>query len=102
MKLLVRSLSVDSREPFAVLHRNDCLSIGVDVEDRVRIGGRHSAVLPIMMSDQPSIEGSVFVSQSVMERFGLTEGEMADVVFSPPPDHRFPRHDPNHSEREKQ
>ncbi len=86
MKLLVRSLSVDSREPFAVLHRNDCLSIGVDVEDRVRIGGRHSAVLPIMMSDQPSIDGSVFVSHSVMERFGLTEGEMADVVYSPPPE----------------
>ncbi|MBQ6548112.1 MAG: thymidine phosphorylase, partial [Candidatus Methanomethylophilaceae archaeon] len=86
MKLLVRSLSVDSREPFAVLHRNDCLSIGVDVEDRVRIGGRHSAVLPIMMSDQPSMDGSVFVSQSVMERFGLTEGEMADVVYSPPPE----------------
>ncbi len=86
MKLIARSVSVDSREPFAVLHRNDCLSMGVDVGDKVKVGNNSSAVLSIMISDVPSIEGSVFIPAGLFARFGLTDGEPADVTYWPAPE----------------
>ena len=86
MKLLVRSVNIDSRDPLVVLNHDDCLTMGVDVDDKVRIVGRRSVVLSLLITDEPAAKGVVSVPSGLMRRFGLTNGEMAEVEYSPPPE----------------
>ncbi len=86
MKLLVRSVSIDSRDPLVVLNHDDCLTMGVDVDDKVRIAGRKSVVLSLLISDEPGTKGTVSVPSGLMRRFGLINGETAEVEYSPPPE----------------
>ena len=85
MKLCVRSYNVDVPEPVVMLNRDDCLKMGVDQSDRVRITSSGTAVCSIVVADEIVHQGCVAVPAYVLDRCGSEDGSEVTVEYCPPP-----------------
>ena len=86
MKLKARSYDVDLSEPSVILHDADCVQIGVRENDRVRIEGKDSWIALVDKSDSILKKGEVLIAETQMEKYGIKDGEVLEVVYSPKPD----------------
>ncbi len=86
MRLTVRPEEVSTSDPIVIMNSDDCLKLGVDVTDRVRITGRSAVVSSVMISDQPALKGSLVMPPELMRRCGVLSGEEVDAVFCPLPE----------------
>lgn len=86
MRLIARTYDVDLSEPSVILHDADCVQIGVRENDRVRIEGKETWIALVDKSDTILKKGEVLIAETQMKKYGITEGEELNVVFSPKPD----------------
>lgn len=86
MRLIARYYDVDAAEPRIILHDKDCIDIGVKEGERVRIDGRRSFVVIANKSDSVVKRGEVLLTDSVMKKIDVKEGDEINVVYSPKPD----------------
>lgn len=86
MQLEARNYDVDTPEPTVLLHEEDCVRLGVDEGDRVRIAGRGSAVAIVSVSDTLVPEGAVMIPPSVQRECGADPGDPVEVTVSHAPE----------------
>ena len=86
MKLTVTRLDMTVPESVAVLFRDDCLEMGVGPTDRIRIACGGSVTSAAVISDEPEYRGRILIPTALMERCGASDGDVADVAYSPPPE----------------
>lgn len=86
MKLEVRYYDVDSSEPTALLHDDDCAEIGVKENDRISISGPRSAIALVSKSDTLVAKGAVMLPSSIMAKCGVSEGDTVSVQYASKPD----------------
>lgn len=86
MKFKALSSDVSTSDPIVIMHPDDCLKLGVDITDRIRITGTASAVASIMMADNPSLAGRVVMPSHVMQKCGASEGDVLEVEYCPLPE----------------
>ena len=86
MKLKIKEVDVDSSEPGVLIHDDDCLEIGVQEGDRVKISGPKPTILLVSRSDTLMERGFMAVSSSVVKKCGLKDGDVVNVVYAPKPD----------------
>ncbi len=86
MKLIARHSDVTASEMVVMLNRDDCLKLGVDHTDRVRVTGGASVICSVSMTDTVVDSGEAVFPSNVMERCGLSDGDEADIVYSPMPE----------------
>lgn len=86
MKFTIHLEDISVHDPIVVMHTEDCLKLGVDITDRVRITGRTSVVSAVLISDQPKLAGRVVMPIRMAERCGAAEGETVEVEYSPLPE----------------
>ena len=68
------------------MHSDDCLKLGVDVTDRIRITCGRSVVASVMISDNPDLKGRIALPPHVSARCGASDGQEVDVIYSPLPE----------------
>ncbi len=86
MKLTARLSDIKTSEPIVVLNVDDCLKMGVDHTDRVRITGSGSVVSAVVITDYDATRGLVVMSQTLLDRCGVKAGDEVEVVYSPLPE----------------
>ncbi len=86
MKLTASHSDMKTSGPIVVLNEEDCLTMGVDHTDRVRITGRGSAVSTVVITDFAGVKGRIVMSQAMMKRCRIKEGEEVEVAYSPMPE----------------
>ena len=86
MRLTVRPADVNVSDPIAFMHTDDCLKLGVDVTDRVRITGRSSVVASVMISENPDLKGTIALPPRVSARCGAEKGDEVSVEYCPLPE----------------
>jgi len=86
MKLKARHSDVTAYEMVVMLNRDDCLKLGVDHTDRVRVTGGASVICAISMTDSVANAGEAVFPSNVMEKCALKDGDEADIVYSPMPE----------------
>ena len=86
MKLKLRSIGIDSREPTVILNEDDCLTMGVDVNDRVKVDFGRTMLMSVIISDDPLQKGFVSVPSNLMQRCIIGDEVYADVEYTPMPE----------------
>ena len=86
MELTVLPEDMSSAGPYVVLNSEDCLKLGVDVNDRVRITASRSFVAALIISDSAVPKGSVVMSKELMGRCGAKGGSTVRVEYCPLPE----------------
>ena len=86
MKLTVHSEDVSTSDPIVIMHRDDCLQLGVDITDRIRLKGEESVVSSIVMTDLPRAKGVLIMPRRIMERCGVSDGSDIEVEYCPLPE----------------
>ncbi len=86
MKLTVRMSDITLSEPVVLLSRDDCLELGVNHNDRIRITGDSSIVSSLVMSDKVVSKGIISMPSTIMNRCGAIDGEEVNVAYSPMPE----------------
>lgn len=86
MELSVLPADLSSSGPSVVMNSDDCLKLGVDVNDRIRVTAEHSFVSALMISDSAVPTGSMLMSKELMQRYGATPGSLVKVEFCPLPE----------------
>ena len=86
MKLSAKSADISTSGPAAVMNDEDCLKLGVDVNDRIRITGTRSVVSSLMISDSVVTKGSIVMPGSLLRRCGASSGDEVEVQYSPLPE----------------
>ncbi len=86
MKLRARHSDVTASEPVVMMNIDDCLKLGVDSSDRVRITGRSSVVCAVTVSGSVIPKGTVAIPTYVLGRCGASDGEEVEVTYSPLPE----------------
>lgn len=74
MKLTVRMSDITLSEPVVLLSRDDCLELGVNHNDRIRISGDRSIVSSLVMSDKVVSKGIISMPSTIMNRCGAIDG----------------------------
>ncbi len=86
MKLKVNCIDVDSSEPGAMIHDDDCKEIGVQEGDRVNLSGPKPTIVMVSRSDTLIQRGNVFLPTSLADRCGLRDGDIINVTYAAKPD----------------
>ena len=86
MKLTACLTDVTSSQPVALMNSDDCLQLGISVNDRVRISDRETAVAMVSISDTVVKKGQVFIPAILMDRCGTEDGRTVEVEYSPLPE----------------
>ena len=86
MRLKLRSVGIDSQEPVVILNEDDCLTMGVDVNDKVKVDFGRTMIMSVLISDHPKQKGYVTVPASLMDKCIIGEDVYADVEYSPLPE----------------
>lgn len=86
MRFTARLTDIRTSDPFVMMCRDDCLKLGVDEIDRVRITGGSTTISSVAVSDSDQYRGTVMMPQRMMERCSVSDGDEVDIVFSPLPE----------------
>ena len=86
MKLKVRSVGLDSQEPLVILNNDDCLSMGVDINDKVRLVCDDPRILSVAISYDPRTKGTASIPFDIISRCGIAEDDEMEVEYSAPPE----------------
>jgi len=86
MKLRARHSDVTASEPVIMMNVDDCLKLGVDSSDRVRITAADSVVCAVTVSGSVIPKGTIGIPTYVLGRCGAVDGAEVDVVYSPLPE----------------
>ncbi len=86
MRLTARYTDALSSEPTVLMNSDDCLKLGVGVNDRVRITSTGSVVTTVVITDSIVPKGEVMMSPLEMSRCSVRDGEEVDVEYSPMPE----------------
>ena len=86
MKLSVTSADISASGPTAVMNSEDCLKLGVDVNDRIRITASSSIVCSLMIVDAAVPVGKIVMPISLLRRCGASSGDDVEVEYSPLPE----------------
>ena len=86
MKLTVRMSDITQSEPVVLLSRDDCLELGVDQNDRIRITGERPIVASLVITDKVVSKGTISMPSAIMERCGAFDGGEVEVTYSPMPE----------------
>ena len=87
MKLKAKLYDVDLSDPSVILHDDDCITIGVRENDRVRIGNAAGEWVALVdRSDSVLKQGEVLIPERLMEKYGIKQGDELSVNHSPKPD----------------
>lgn len=86
MKLTAHLSEITIMEPVVILHEDDCLKLGVDPTDRVRIVGNPSAISTVVVTKLEAMKGSVYIPRYLMARCSIKEGDEVEVTYSPLPE----------------
>ena len=85
MKLRTRLSDLMMSEPIVLMHRDDCLKMGVGPNDRVRIMAKDVAVSTVITTDSVIERGVISMPSFVLSKCGAQDGEEVEVVYSPMP-----------------
>ncbi len=85
MELSVISADLSTSGPTAFMNIDDCLTLGVDVNDRIRITAGRSVVAALMIADAVP-KGKILMPASLIRRCRTSPGDNVDVVYSPLPE----------------
>ena len=86
MKLTVRMSDIAISEPVVLLNGDDCLELGINHTDRVRVTGERSVVTSIVVSDIELKKGIIGMPSKVMQKVGVSDGGTVEVEYSPMPE----------------
>ena len=86
MKLKVRSVGLDSQEPLVILNNDDCLTMGVDINDKVRLVCDDPRILSVAISYDPRTKGTASIPFDIISRCGIAEDDEMEVEYSAPPE----------------
>ncbi len=86
MKLIAKTSDVATSEPLVLMNRDDCLELGIDITDRVRITAVGTAVAKVTISDRILEKGEIRISTNVMNKCGAKDGDEVEVQYSPMPE----------------
>ncbi len=85
MELSVISADLSTSGPTAFMNIDDCLKLGVDVNDRIRITAGRSVVAALMIAEAVP-KGSILMPASLIRRCGTSSGDIVEVLYSPLPE----------------
>ncbi len=86
MKLTIKGYDVDSSEQIVLIHEADCAEIGVQEGDRVNIPGPRPTIVLVSHTDTLIDRGVVAMSNSLLSKCGLKEGDVINVTYAAKPD----------------
>ena len=86
MRLIARPEDVNVSDPIVIMHSDDCLKLGVDVTDRVRITAKDSVVASMMITDNPAIKGKIVMPSWICARCGTVYDHYVEVEYCPLPE----------------
>ena len=87
MILKARLYDVDLSEPSVMLHDDDCITIGVKENDRVRLANADGEWIALVdRSDSVLKAGEVLIPAKLMEKHGIKAGDELNVNHSPKPE----------------
>ena len=86
MKLIAYRSDVTSSEPIVGLNADDCLQMGVDYNDRVRITSRQGITAAVAIFERLVPKGRIAFPPYLMGKCGAEDGEEVEVVYSPMPE----------------
>ena len=85
MQLSVISADLSTSGPTAFMNIDDCLKLGVDVNDRIRITAKRSVVSALMITEAVP-EGKILMPASLIRRCRASSGDVVEVAYSPLPE----------------
>ncbi len=68
-----------------LLHENDCVRLGVDEGDRIRLSGRSCMTVIVSMSDTLLDAGTVLIPQDILDSIGSVDGDEIEVTIDSMP-----------------
>lgn len=86
MKLKVKHYDVDTSEPTVLLNDADCIELGVQENDRVRIEGKGIATALVSRTDSLVKPGIILMPSKTMATSRVKPGDTVHVEYSPAPD----------------
>ncbi len=86
MRLTAYTSDITVSEPVVLLNSDDCLKMGVSMDDRVRITGKDSAISTVVISDSVIKKGVVAIPINVMKRCSAENGSEVEVEYYPMPE----------------
>jgi AMP phosphorylase len=86
MKLKVKPSDISVLEPVVMMNGDDCLELGVGINDRVIITGNSVAVCAVTISDTLMPKGTIGIPSSVLEKCGVSGGDSVEVEYSHMPE----------------
>ncbi len=85
MELSVISADLSTSGPTALMNIDDCLKLGVDVNDRIRITAGRSVVSVLMIADAVP-KGRILMPAALISRCQTSAGDTVEVAYSPLPE----------------
>lgn len=86
MELIADRYDIDPPEPTVLLNPDDCILMGVDDGDRVRVEGERQFVALVSVSKTLAEPGHVLLTDKVLRACSVTPGDRVTVISSSGPD----------------